>query len=72
MIDGRVDTADPQRAVPVPNGTRLELLVTLGGQDQGFRVREFNRHGLVATVSWTNGSRGYPPCGRDGEPEAQG
>lgn len=72
IIDGEVDSADPQRAVPVPDGTRLELLVTLVGHEQTFRVREFNRHGLVGTVWWTNGSGGYPPCGPDGEPEAEG
>lgn len=29
-IDGKVDSIDPQRTIPLPwNGTRLELLVTL-------------------------------------------
>lgn len=71
IIDGKVDSTDPHRAVPVPDGTRLEVLVTLTGHEQTFRVREFNRHGLVGTDTWTNGPGGYPLCGPDGEPEVK-
>jgi hypothetical protein len=71
IIDGRLDSTDPQRTLAAQRGTKLELLVTLAGHGQTFRVREFNRHGLVGTVTWTNASAGYPLCGPDGEPLAK-
>lgn len=45
-IDGEVDTTDPQRSVTVSGGaTKLEISVTLNGNDQEFQVHEYNQHG---------------------------
>lgn len=71
-IDGKVDSTDPQRAVPVPRGTRLEILVTLTRIGQTFRVQEFNRHGLVSTDSWTNTSMNGEICRPDGKRRTDG
>lgn len=68
-INGKVDSSDPQRATPVPGGTELAIRVTLAGVGQVFRVREFNRHGLVSTDTWTNDSAGVRVCGPNGQPK---
>jgi hypothetical protein len=72
VIDGKVDSTDPQRRTPVPGGTELAIRVTLTGVGQVFRVREFNRHGLVETDTWTNDSAGVGICGPDGKPHPMG
>jgi hypothetical protein len=68
-IDGKVDTTDPQRSVVLPGGeTKLEILVTLAGNDDEFQLQAYNRHGPVGTSTWTNGqAAGDAICNSDGE-----
>ena len=66
-IDGHVDSTDSQRTISVPrNSTRVELLVTLTGIGQTFRVQVFNARGDVGTYSFTN-SAGNVACNPTGE-----
>jgi hypothetical protein len=68
-IDGKVDSSDPQRTVAAPGkGTRLELLVTLTGVGQTFRIQAFNALGSLGTFSFTNTANGDPRCNAAGEP----
>ena len=68
-IDGKIDTADPQRHVILPGGgTKLEILVTLHGTDDAFELQAYNNQGLVATDRWINGvAPGNAICDANGD-----
>lgn len=69
IIDGKVDTTDPQRRVMLPGGgTKLEILVTLHGRDDEIELQEYNAHGSVGTERWNNGiAPGNAVCDPNGD-----